>query len=513
VIPDVARLLETGGLPALLAAAFAGGLVLAATPCVYPMIPVTVAAFAGQHASRRRAVALALLYVAGISVTYATLGVWAAATGRLFGSALADPRITGGFALLFLLLGAASLGWLPPVERWLARAPAWARRIGRASPGGAFAMGLVAGVLFAPCVGPFVVGVLAHVAATGDVRLGGALLGAVGLGMGAPFVALALVSGELVRSRRIAMLPRIARLVLGCALFAAGLYYASLSVSPHVFRAVATGVLAALAIDRLAEARRAQSLPAAGIALLFLAAAAPVALSDLGARWSGRDVLLPWRSDADAALADARAAGRFAVVDFTADWCLACHELDRLTLRHPDVARLLAGAERIRVDATRMSARVETLFARFRVVGLPAIVVVGPDGEVVEEARITSFVPPDEAVRRFRRAGLRPPEAIREAAAKHVAASGGEMNFDDPSGDARLTLVFDNVHEGVKTTEGGRQVVCVDFKSADGTVYDVGFYVDRAEASGELLVEDAVIHKASGKNVLPDARRAELDAR
>ncbi|MGH7338190.1 MAG: cytochrome c biogenesis protein CcdA, partial [Myxococcota bacterium] len=83
MIPDVAQLLETAGLPALLAAAFGSGLLLSATPCVYPMIPVTVAAFGGQRATRVRAVALALLYVAGIALTYAALGVGAAATGRL----------------------------------------------------------------------------------------------------------------------------------------------------------------------------------------------------------------------------------------------------------------------------------------------------------------------------------------------------------------------------------------------------------------------------------------------
>jgi hypothetical protein len=103
------------------------------------------------------------------------------------------------------------------------------------------------------------------------------------------------------------------------------------------------------------------------------------------------------------------------------------------------------------------------------------------------------------------------PEAAREAARRHVQASGGEMTFDDPDGNGRLTLAFDHVHDGVKATEGGRQVVCVDFKSTEGTVYDVDFYVDRAEAAGELLVEDALIHKVSGKNVLPDARRAELE--
>ena len=102
-------------------------------------------------------------------------------------------------------------------------------------------------------------------------------------------------------------------------------------------------------------------------------------------------------------------------------------------------------------------------------------------------------------------------EAVRQAAEEHVRAAGGEMSFDDPEGDGRLTLVFDHVHDGVKETSGGRQVVCVDFKSAEGTVYDVDFYVDRGDASGELLVEDAVVHKVGGENVLPDARRAELD--
>jgi thiol:disulfide interchange protein DsbD len=420
VIPDVARLLETAGLPASVAAAFAGGLVLAATPCVYPMIPITVAAFAGERASRARAVALALLYVAGIALTYASLGVWAAAAGRLFGALLADPRLTGGFAGLFALLGAVSLGWLPRVERLLARTPAWAAPMGRASPLGAFAMGLAAGLVFAPCVGPFVVGVLAHVAATGDVLLGGALLGAVGLGMGAPFIALAVASGELSRWPRAGAMPRVARFVLGAALFAGALYYASLSVSPQVFRVVATGLLVALALDRIAEARRSGSAPWAGVALLFSIAAAPIALGDFGARWSGSRVLLPWRSDAEAALAEARAAGRFAVVDFTADWCLACHELERRTLRHPEVASLLAGAERIRVDATRLTESVEALFARFRVLGLPAILVVSPAGAVVEEARISSFVPPEEAVRLFREAGLRPVESD-----DLVAGSGG----------------------------------------------------------------------------------------
>jgi len=103
------------------------------------------------------------------------------------------------------------------------------------------------------------------------------------------------------------------------------------------------------------------------------------------------------------------------------------------------------------------------------------------------------------------------PEAVRQAAESHVREAGHRMTFDDPQGEGQLTLVYDHVHEGVKDTPGGRQVVCVDFESADGTVYDVDFYVDRAADTEELVVEDAVVHKVGERNVLPEARRAELD--
>ena len=106
------------------------------------------------------------------------------------------------------------------------------------------------------------------------------------------------------------------------------------------------------------------------------------------------------------------------------------------------------------------------------------------------------------------------PEAVRRAAEAHVQAAGGRMSFDDPRGEGRLELAFDHVHEGVHETEGGRQVVCVDFEGEAGTVYDIDFYVDeRGGATAGLVVEDAVVHKVDGKNTLPDSRREELDAR
>lgn len=106
------------------------------------------------------------------------------------------------------------------------------------------------------------------------------------------------------------------------------------------------------------------------------------------------------------------------------------------------------------------------------------------------------------------------PEAVRRAAAAHVEAADGRMSFDDPRGEGRLELVFDHVHEGVHETEGGRQVVCVDFEDEAGTLYDVDFYLDdRGGATAGLVVEETVLHKVDGENVLSADRRKELDGR
>ncbi len=412
MIPDVAALRDAVGLPGLLAAAFGGGLLLSLTPCVYPMIPVTIAAFGAQRVPRPRAVGRALAYVAGIAATYSALGAWAASTGRIFGAALADPRVTGGFALLFAALAAISFGWLPAVERGLARTPRWALRLGGASAGGAFAMGLVAGIIFAPCVGPIVAGILAYVATTGDARFGALLLGTVALGMGAPFAALAMFSGELARLPRAGRMPELVRLLLGLALLVASIYFASLVLPARALVVVAAVAIAGVGLERIVRAGRSAPLASRAVGLTLVLAAGLVAMR-LGS--APPPAPLTWRSDVEAALADARAAGRFAVVDFTAEWCLACHELDRVTFNDPEVSRLLASAERIRVDATRLSPPIDALFARFGVLGLPAVVVLDPAGRVIEEARIASFIPPADAIALLRGAGLRadderPPE-------------------------------------------------------------------------------------------------------
>lgn len=404
MIPDVAQLLGTLGLPGLLALAFGGGVLLSLTPCVYPMIPITVAAFGARSVSRPRAFGLSLLYVLGIVTMYSSLGVWAASTGHLFGSLLADPRVTGSFGGFFALLAAISFGWLPAIESWLSRTPTRVAQLGGASPGGAYVMGLVAGILFAPCVGPVVVGILGYVATSGDIFLGGTLLGASALGMGLPFVAIATLANEAARVPKLTAFLPLSRLLFGLLLLAAATYYLSLAV-PETFEQVI--LLAALGTAVLSAWR----LVATSRRLRWVVLSLGVGTFALGLAYSSRSGESPselaWRTDVDIALAEAQQEHRYAIVDFTADWCLVCRELDSQTFQEPNVAALLNKMVRIRIDATTIDDRIDSFFWRFGVLGLPNVVLIDPQGQVVESARVVSFVLPKDYVKILQGAGLR----------------------------------------------------------------------------------------------------------
>lgn len=186
---DVGRILEEKGLWAALLLAFMAGLLASLTPCVYPLIPITIGVFgAGNAKTKREGFLLSLVYVAGIAVTYTLLGVTAAVAGSVFGSALQNPWVLFGIASLFIVLGLSSMGWFEirvpgPLQTKLSQT-------GGAGFVGAFLMGLVAGVVAAPCVGPIVAGILVYVAQQQDIAMGAILLLSFSLGMGQLFLLL-----------------------------------------------------------------------------------------------------------------------------------------------------------------------------------------------------------------------------------------------------------------------------------------------------------------------------------
>src|SRR6185437_234458 len=192
-----ASIAHTGALGLLLI--LFGGLALNLTPCVYPLIGVTIAYFGNEGGGNARLLGLALLYVFGIAITFSILGVAAALSGGLFGAALQNPFVLGAIALMLFALAASSFGLFslqPP--QWMMR------RVGVARPGfiGALLMGLGMGVVAAPCIGPIVLGLLLAVERSRDPFFGVALFFTLAIGMGLPYIGLALAAGSIRRLPR-----------------------------------------------------------------------------------------------------------------------------------------------------------------------------------------------------------------------------------------------------------------------------------------------------------------------
>jgi len=395
---QVARWIHDWGYPlTFLWIAFLG-VALNLTPCVYPLISVTVAFFGGTTAAEHHhSVRRSLIYVLGICLSFSTVGVAAALTGSLFGAALQRPAVLASIALVLVGLAGSNFGF------YQLRVPSpIMQRLGRIGEGdlGALFMGLTMGVVAAPCIGPVVVALILFVGAQQSAALGFALFFALGLGMGAPYVALAAVAGRLrALPRAGAWLEWVERL-FGFLLLGLALYFAA-PILPDVWVRVAATVL----------------FVAAGLVLGFLGPETPPAM-----RWPrrlggvalfafalvgllGAETRNPiaWTPFSDDALARALAEKRAVLIDFGAEWCLPCREMDRTTFRDPAVVRAASSLAMLKVDVTESDERANDLMTRYAVPGVPTYVLLGPDGH--ERQRFVGLVGADDMVRAMEAAG------------------------------------------------------------------------------------------------------------
>lgn len=380
---------------------FLGGLALNLTPCVYPIIPVTVGFFLNQTGSSKRTALLASFYVLGMAVTYSTLGVVAALTGKLFGAALQSPWVTGGIVVVVLALAASMFGL------WEIRIPAWVSGVAGARQGvvGSLVMGLVVGLVAAPCIGPFVLGLLAYVGQKQSVLLGFLLFFTLAVGLGLPYLFLALSTRSLEKLPHSGAWMEGVRQLFGVLLVALAFYFArpllpgdmgdkllalSLILGGFYLAVIARPGHEIGAVDRFMRAVT-LALALAGAWLWPQAQSA-----------SGKELV--WEKANAQVLQEAIASGGPVIVDFYADWCLPCKELDEKTFSQSQVQAQLAGFRRLKVDLTQVSPETEELRKAYGVAGVPTVLFFY-QGREVEELRLTGFEGPQEFLGRVAKLG------------------------------------------------------------------------------------------------------------
>jgi thiol:disulfide interchange protein DsbD len=343
--------------------------------------------------------------VLGICVTYTALGVVAAMTGGLFGSALQSVWVNVVLGGLMLVL---SLGMFGVYEM---QPPLWLMdRLGGAqatSMAGAFFSGLGVGIIAAPCVGPFVVAVLALIAQQGDVGFGLRTMFTLSLGLGFPYLFLATFSNLLQALPRSGDWMVWVKHAFGTQIAAIGLYYLCVGLMPDL----APWVLpAGLALGGLWLGFLDRTSGTKGAFRNFATVAGAVALFAgvfLGTRmYQAAQRTLTFRPYDATALQASVAAGRPVMMDFSADWCLPCHEMELNTFTDPRVVAAAKRFDRYKVDLTKYdSPEAQALRKRYAISGVPIVVFLGAGGNEIAEARVDGFVPPEAFLQNLRLGG------------------------------------------------------------------------------------------------------------
>ncbi|MCF8239838.1 MAG: protein-disulfide reductase DsbD [Melioribacteraceae bacterium] len=411
---DLAKTAAEEGLLWTFILVFLSGLALNMTPCVYPLIPITISYFGGQTQGKKsNLIVHSMLYVLGMAITYSILGMIAALTGSLFGAALQNPIVLVGIAIILVALA------LSMFDLYEIRLPSFLTKFAgdtRRGFWGTFFMGLTVGIVAAPCIGPFVLALLTFVGEKGDVLLGFWLFFVLAIGMGIPFIFLGVFSGSIKKLPRSGAWMIWVRAIFGFILIAMAiyfleplfpnslLYYFSLALvffiggiymawiessksSGKIFPIVRN--LVGIIFFLLAVIISASSVQS------YVEKSLAFAKTEAGSLASTEQI--NWTEYSEQKIRNAIEQNKPVMIDFFADWCVPCKEMDAFTFSQPEVIEMSGHFTMLKVDlTTEDTPQAKELKSNFNIKGVPTLVFLNTDGEELPDLRVVGFLEKEE---------------------------------------------------------------------------------------------------------------------
>jgi thiol:disulfide interchange protein DsbD len=401
----ISAVLAGGKLLTIISTFFLLGVGLAFTPCVLPMVPILSSIIVGEGAgaSRARGLLLSIAYVLGMAIVYTGLGVAAGLAGEGLSAALQNPWVLGAFGLLIVAMALSMFGFyelqVPSALQSRLSGASGRQKSGKLT--GVFAMGAISALIVGPCVAAPLAGALVYISQTRNVVAGGTALFAMAIGMGVPLLLVGASAGSLL-PRAGAWMDAVKRF-FGVLMLAMAIWL----VSPVLPAALQMVLWAALLLGYgfyLMRPARHWAATAAGAAFAVLGV-----LQLIGLATGGRDALAPLAHlNADAAqvqrlrftrvktvaqldAALAQTGGKTALLDFYADWCVSCKEMEKLTFIDPAVKARLADSVLLQVDVTANDADDKAMLKRFNLFGPPGIILFDTHGQEIPDGRVIGY--------------------------------------------------------------------------------------------------------------------------
>jgi thiol:disulfide interchange protein DsbD len=393
------------------------------------MLPITLGVIGTKNSkSSLQSFGYASVYVLGIALTYSVLGVFAAVTGSLFGSALQNPYIVGSIASIFVLMG------LSMFDVFFVQVPSeFQTKLSKIYKNqnksylGVFVMGLISGLIATPCVGPVIVSMLTFVAQTKNIFLGFWLLFTFAIGMGLILILFGTFSNRLANLPRAGGWMENIKKAMGLVMFGVAFYYIKPITPEYIFEGLlgigfvilGTFLGASFVIDenssnKLKFSKSMGILTITTGLYLFVNTLASKELfgsnfissntvvSQVSKDIKNEKITLDWQKSEKEGLVLAQLENKYAMIDFYADWCEACHELDNNTYNNQDVINELKDFISIKIDATKSTPEINKLLSKYGVLGLPAVIFIDKKGNVLNDFTLSGFEKPKDFIKRLK---------------------------------------------------------------------------------------------------------------